>query len=70
MVMKIAIAALVVWQKVLIGDKEGSVTMFESVISKIIDGVTGDNLSMKLLCAPECKYCINCCGIVYAAQKL
>ena len=43
MVMKIANTALVVWQKVLIGDKEGSVTMFESVISKIIDGVTGDN---------------------------
>ena len=50
--------------------KEGPVTMFESVISKIVDGVTGDNLSMKLLCAPECKYCIDYRGIVYAVQKL
>ena len=55
MVMKIANCSFSSMAKVLIGDKEGPVTMFESVISKIINGVTSDNLPMKLLCAPECK---------------
>lgn len=39
--------------KVLIGNKKEPVTLFENVISKIINGVDGENLSIKLLCAPE-----------------
>ena len=70
MVMKIANCSFSSMAKVLIGDKEGPVTMFESVISKIINGVTSDKLPMKLLCAPKCKYCIDYRNIVYAVQKL
>lgn len=70
MVMKIAKCSSGSMAKVLIGDKEEPATMFENVIAKIVDGVTGDGLSMKLLCAPGCKYCIDHRGIVYAVQKL
>ena len=39
--------------KALIADKKEPVTLFENMILKIIDGVHGENLSMKQLCAPE-----------------
>ncbi len=42
--------------KVLIGGQDRVVTMFEGVISKVVDGVSGKNLTMKLLGAPALKF--------------
>lgn len=59
--------------KVIISGEDGkkhTVTMFNEIISKMIGGVGGDGLSVKLLMANVHKFHINVRDVVFSVQKL
>ena len=52
------------------GRKVHTLTMFNSVISSIIEGVNGANLKRKLLAAPALRFNADKGDVVYSVQKL
>ena len=47
-----------------------TLTMFNSVIMKVVDGVAGSDLKKRLLSASAMRYNVDKGDIVYSVQKL
>ena len=73
MIMKTAKCKMMPMVKVVVCEQDGKqhvVTIFEEVLVQIVDGVSGDSTTMKLLNAPTHKFLVDNRDIVYSAQKL
>lgn len=73
MTMKQAKCESYMMAKVSVGGSDGklhNLTLFNTVLEKITDGVSGTDLKRKLLCAPPMRFVIDKGDIVYSAQKL
>ena len=59
--------------KVIVGDKDGKdhiLTIFDPLLSTIVDGISGTSLGMKLLNVPTYKFFFDTRGIIFAANKI
>ena len=73
MIMKVTKRTKFMTARVSVGGRDGKVhtlTMFDSVVSKIIDGVGGGDVKRKLLAAPACRFLVDKGCVVYSVNKL
>ena len=73
MVMKVSKCKKFVTARVSVGGRDGKVhtpTMFNSVISSIVEGVNRANLKRKLLAAPAFRFNADKGDVVYSVQKI
>ena len=59
--------------KVIVSRQDGKdeiLTLFDPVLSQIVDGISAPSLAMKLLCAPKHKFFFDERGIVFTAKKV
>lgn len=73
MIMKVTKCTKFMTARVSVGGRDGKVhtlTMFDSVVSKIIDGVGGGDVKRKLLAAPACRFLVDKGCVVYSVNKL
>ena len=72
-IMKVTKCSKFLTARVSVGDQDDKVhtlTMFDSVVSKIIDGVGGGDVKRKMLAEPACRFLVDKRCVVYYANKL
>ena len=55
--------------KVVITDVKGTVSILEPILSRIVSGISGDNLSVKLLTAPQFVFTVNTKDVAFLSSK-
>lgn len=71
-VFKMSKCAVTITAKVIITDEKGKdhpVTIFEPILSKVVEGVNGDSLATKLVLAPAFVYKINKRDVVFSVTQ-